>query len=809
MKKCFTLLILLLFILSMPVKGLDIAAEIDGEERSVPLLVVDETGRGIKVLTAQDFSVTINHLPVENFRLIPRDIQKSPVEIENRVPLETLFLVFDNALSSSSLMEESRLVAAEIVQAAPASAHFILMTIDGFQGLGYLGEFQNTPQEREVVFAELAHNLAGPSSYAPDSKYSEYSEALYKQSCLRFVKGIESLYYCSHAIKAKGRQMSIYLFSEGLSRGLHYFSDRQEGLVFFTHYLKKIAAYLSCSGAFITIINADGSKEERDSTNDNFDLQRTLVDMLDCRYLHGSSSEIINHLRQQQPGFYSLIIPTHSIEKTQTPNRKNLYYLSIQASLPEKLLFYTANTLLIPDSLKNSSEEGRDTVLLNLLYCHPFYSQRFDWKKLTLQNTNSQKKKRDVVFSLPSECKNSEMEWSQFWVIPTKSVVNVEHDTFTLNSPFIKLKLESIDDIFPGLAILDRQHETVFIYGAEPVDTTLPIFFFSPSSLLLAMPDSVALEVRRLEKDQTVDNEKMEKGLQAKEGDFFQSDNASAKEILAMTLRGAAGYCHRLKESALHFLCRETVDTAIKAKNDEYQHQQFFFEYQLISVNNKIKEQRQYKSNTQETPPDILLKNKVPFISQRVFFGPIALLEASCQKYYQYRFLGHQRDKNTGIKCVVIEAIPKPEYQQQVSTNSFSFGKSTVYGKIWIDPRDYSVIRIDASPHSILREEDIKNLEKRFHGKVDFLIQAEFNYNRRGLRFPGKIVFIERYSRYLSNLMYSRGKLTRQSLMSPYKNYWDRSLTTYTYDGYRFFSVSTDVSYSDTPYPEVPPQQQQ
>jgi hypothetical protein len=164
------------------------------------------------------------------------------------------------------------------------------------------------------------------------------------------------------------------------------------------------------------------------------------------------------------------------------------------------------------------------------------------------------------------------------------------------------------------------------------------------------------------------------------------------------------------------------------------------------------------------------LRRNIRFLSTKAVFGPITLLDAQRQNNYHFRLLGNQelRDRPTAI----IEAYPKNKKDSQF-----------IYGKIWIDREDFSVLKIKANPNSILGYDKLTKLAEELNSRLFLDLETEFFQYRDGIRFPTQIHFEESY----------KGGLFIRQFRGAKK--WSRTDNLTTYYDYLFFNVETDVMY--------------
>jgi hypothetical protein len=269
-------------------------------------------------------------------------------------------------------------------------------------------------------------------------------------------------------------------------------------------------------------------------------------------------------------------------------------------------------------------------------------------------------------------------------------------------------------------------------------------------------------------------------------------------EEMTRILQGSADYCQKLKQSAFHFYCREKIletrkpltksgqqsrarrkltarerpnyalrdirDTAYTQVNS------YVFGYRLIKQGNQIKEERDWISSGDNVKVnrDQVVKTKT-FFSEKAVFAPITILDSSRQDRYNFQFI--RFDERNGRPVVVIEALPK----NPVET-------ATIYGTLWIDREDFSLLKIEADPRSIKGYALLKELALKMRTRLHLSLKIDFDRQQKGIRFPTQISFLEKYKggRIISRNRGSKG--------------WERTHTEFTYSDYRFFSVQIDVT---------------
>ena len=270
---------------------------------------------------------------------------------------------------------------------------------------------------------------------------------------------------------------------------------------------------------------------------------------------------------------------------------------------------------------------------------------------------------------------------------------------------------------------------------------------------------------------------------------YSQTDNSKTndQDELEIILEKCAKYCERLSNSALHFVCEETINEELNrgppggdrvatssggnmtmrsiAGGRNIERNKYVYDYQLIKKGEKIEESRillkeNGKKKNEENAP---LKTK-RFYSKRSVYGPVGLLGKEQQSKYDYKIIKEQTIKKR--KTYVIEVIPKINIEGNPN-----------FGKVWVDKEDFSVLKIEIKQESLAGFEKIKQESKE--QKIIPIITTTHDYfvEKNGIRFPSMTNCLEVHVARI------RGKRTKISE------------TRITYDNYRFFTVDTKIKY--------------
>jgi hypothetical protein len=139
-------------------------------------------------------------------------------------------------------------------------------------------------------------------------------------------------------------------------------------------------------------------------------------------------------------------------------------------------------------------------------------------------------------------------------------------------------------------------------------------------------------------------------------------------------------------------------------------------------------------------------------------------LSSDAQQKFDYRLVKERRYR--GSKVVIIKATPKK-------------GKDVdyLYGTIWINKDDFSIVKIEWDQASLKNLKAMENIADQMDAKPLVSFSSEYKFEKNGIRFPSRFSIQEAYihKRYRRRLL--------------------KSETTVIYDKYKFFMVDTEIKY--------------
>jgi hypothetical protein len=800
----------------------------------VPVFAVDKDGNPIIDLKDTDIEVWLDNRRIETFTFYKRaftasgettDVpgeQKKESQPSPQLKKNTIFLLFDVAMSALTCTKNSKKIARDIITTSGPGVQFIAFTIEPFKGLKYITgpsdnkkellseiekKVKGKPNERildyqkfyDTKMLESSRSLqrqgsgvggrGGRRIYLRDKDLLKESVATYYLRKTRtFFEAFKSLYMVFNSIDDN---KFVYFFTEGISN--HMQDNLMGGRALYQYHLKKMSRYLGRSGAVLFIINPmgvhDGTTlitEQKKLFNPDIDTTnpysgkgddivgsptsylsqeesrsgerwlRYLAVESGGKYLEGQNEEVVKALEQMHRAYYEISFPDipglkgSTREITIKPKRKGVSIHSLR-SMERNKRYAEMNKI------------EKEILAANLITLGPLMKASLTCQHARVTHIKNSKNKVVYTVLLPGDFLDLQLDLYKLWVKDDLEVVSVKTQLLVAKKDKIKIRFDKrgkkAHGYKPYFVLVNRKTETALV---------------------------------RVIGDEWTDAEDPREPAQP-----INTESISAEE-LQFLLDNAAAYCEKLKNSAFHFFCKEkivesrnslysgvNVSTEISDRSVYTQRnvrpmgfftdeitavKTYTFSYRLLKSGTKIREEREWLSSKDNIPisRDHVVK-PTTFFSQRVIFAPLTLLARERQDRYHFRFIRFDTRKDR--RAAVIEAIPK--YQEQ---------ENTIYGIVWIDLEDFSVLKIEADPRSINGYQSLLKIEKQLNTRLFLTLEIQFDELRDGIRFPTEVLMLEKYKggRYVSTYKGPKG--------------WERNRTTFTYTDYQFFDVKVEVS---------------
>jgi len=764
----------------------------------VPVFVVDKSGQPVLDLKQSDIELKVDNKKIETFALVKRSftVSEQPGEDEKEKadfpPVsprkKNVFLLFDTAMSTTGSTDAAKVIAQGIINRAEPGTRFFIMTIEPFAGLIYAG---GEITDKELLKDIIKKKVNGkPNSRIPDPEevmnqvfvkrpkylgddfpfFKRSASRYYKRKSKGFAQSFESLYYALNSIKDS---KFVYLFSEGISNAIREVESGDSSM--YRQYLSEMADYLGRCGAVLFIINPFGSLAADYEAISGEDSLRFLSEKSGGKYLEGSDKKLMTKIENFNRAYYEIAFPAVPRSKTGIlqislhPKRKNIELHTLKTM--EKSRQYS--------QMKTMEQE---VLVLNLVSGNPLYKSGVSSLPAEIIKVSKKKKITTYQVNMPDRFLNRSLDLYRVWTNPAD--IRVEKESLRIDRKRVKVTFKNVkpnDETF--FVLIDGQQRSALVLGMKQEKQETYAF-------------SLPKQTEEWASKELIEKEK-------------QSGELSKTFELDGILKGAAAYCEKLKKAAFHYLCKEKiVETqnplstgedvqrdVTALPNDFYAYiqqsgrvqreiidqtktQKNEYNYRLKKIGDRVTEEREAISeleSEEEPPPPVIIdindiRKSLRFLSSKAVFGPITLLDAERQNNYDFRLLGHQELK--GRPTAVIEAYPKSEKDAQF-----------IYGKIWIDREDFSVLKIKANPNSILGYDKLTKLAEELNTRLFLDLETEFFQYRDGIRFPTQIHFEESY----------KGGLFIRQFRGPRK--WTRTDNLTAYFDYLFFNVETDVMY--------------
>lgn len=266
---------------------------------------------------------------------------------------------------------------------------------------------------------------------------------------------------------------------------------------------------------------------------------------------------------------------------------------------------------------------------------------------------------------------------------------------------------------------------------------------------------------------------------------FFEK-KPSVKRELADILKKAGDYCKKLDGIAIYYFCNELKKDKVvllrKLAKAMEKPEEFFENFSPLKIRrSRIIDIYKYdiqfikKKNGVITEDRKLLMERldnsnpgIPILSYSIkepLYGPHTLIAFGWQNLFDYHKIGDE--KIFGEDTVVIEATPRWHSV---------FNKMS--GKIWIDEKDGSVLKIEWNYARVQNRNQLRKMGLILDREPDLKFISEFGIKKNGLRFPSRCYIVESYVNK-SNQRFIRLKVDIE------------------YMNYQFFIVSSEVEVHD------------
>lgn len=743
----------------------------------VPLFAIDQEGDSVNDLVTNDLQLLVNNQAVPDFTLYKRSFNAAEKVTQKKAtsPVEKrkmIFFLFDMAFSSLENMEKSKKVAVNIIRDASDSSLFSVFTIDPFAGLIYqAGPSSQKGEILKVIESKVTLNTNAKKiktiydlarmaqvSGTKGSKYTgsemgflleEISHSL-KNTNRRYFRSFETLYYALNSIKDN---KFVYLYSEGISLFARKVIRHDEGE--YQSFIRQTADYLGRSGAVLFIVNPAGALESFTSIESGEDSLRYLALESGGKYMEGDRETISFRIQNMHRAYYEIAFADR--KSYQGKVRK----ITI-ASKRKGVKVHTLHSLEKRKSYSDMNEIEKEILAVNLINRNPFFTRGITLMEVIVKKKIKRKNREIYRIMLPKNWLQKEVDVYQIWFSESDGDISVKKTSIVPQKTETEIDFKIRDKSQCYFVLFNRQEKSALVRGIEVQRKELPDFKKIP-------------EIKAM------------------------SNKFEYSRELSTLLAGAAEYCQKLKQAGFHYFCQEKVVESLSIfKPSEVSDISFYenrasqsdmlsrantklglkrrkvtryrFDYQIIKDKNGIKEQRKLisKRNKKNDSQGVEFRIK-NFLAEKAVFSPVTLLARERQPLYEFRFVKY--DKLNRVRCAVIEVLPRRK-------NDARF----VYGQVWIDTSDHSVLKIKANPRSVAGYNKLEFIAKNLMAKLFLSLEIHFNIVHQGIRFPDSVILSE---------LYKGGPLITRHMGS---KGWERLKTEYTYQNYEFFVVNLKIS---------------
>ncbi len=757
----------------------------------LPLFALDKDGNSILDLKNSDVELRVNNRKMTEFTLYKRafsvaDASAAAKKAESP-PLpqaekeKLVFLLFDIAFTTNQNFTLSKQVAKNLVMKSEDNTMFSIVVINPLTGPEYVGgplsdkrqivkmideKITWDPQTKSIgtvmsmaygtqVVGDLGHaRLEGDEIRV----LQEQRSSSFRKANERFFQSFATLYHALNSIRGN---KYIYLFSEGIT--LYARQVVMHAMEEYWFFIKQTANYLGRCGAVLFIINPAGELRSSTSIGSGEDSLRFLARESGGKYMEGEEKLIDTQIENMSRAYYEIAFPDQDTFK------EGIRQVTIR-SLRKGVNIHTLLNLERNKQYSEMNDMEREVLVLNLLNPSPLYYSPLKTSHLKMEKISE--KEDDVLYrlKLPDNFKGIRLDMFKVKEIRTDENTNetsIDKEQITPTTRPLEITVKKKDD--PSQRIV-----------------------------LVNQPDNMALVQGIFDAQSEKESILTDKAASFKE----QIDRMKPAEITELNriTTNAMSYCTRLADAAFHYICKETVsevlddieirksertaelDSTTGTYRPDFRAQddiravkrkltnKYVNDYQLISNKGQATEQRKLiKGTVKKIAGKEALLRLDAFISKKTSLTPLSLLGPGLQDRFYFRFVKYDTIK--GVKTAIIESFPKDPEKTQ-----------SIYGRLWVDLEDFSIVRISVNPVSIGGYSEILKRAQFYNSKLNLTCDIDFFKKHNGIRFPTEVLIRETYS---------GGAALRKIVGQPV---WERSKTTYTFSDFQFFEVEAAAS---------------
>ncbi|MCP5047166.1 MAG: hypothetical protein GY940_08340 [bacterium] len=422
----FVLVSLIGFPLPAQEQHQEIVEEVGVNWWQIPVLAVDKDGNPVTDLQKGDIEVWMNQQRITNFTLVKRSVdvtetlEGTPGEPKTTAAEGTpegpepgqqvVFLLFDLNLSDSIAIGKGKIIARDIVSTSPPDTRFVLMTIETFAGLKFIGErtledendrrelmdlietkVKRKQNKRYVSAYDIAVNVRRRLSRTDRLMYEQQAAVYYRRKNDSFFKAFKTLYLYLNSIEDN---KFVYFFSEGLSTSMR--ETLTGGASIYDKLVREMGDYLGRCGAVLFLINARGVDREFNSVLSGEPFLHSLTKESGGKYVEGTNSSIVTRVVNMRRAYYEVAFPDiPGIDEDNTTRditvkskRKGVNITSIR-SIERKKNYHKMNKL------------EKEMLVVNLISRDPFLQKRITVYKAVVDKVQEEKRKKIYHLLLP------------------------------------------------------------------------------------------------------------------------------------------------------------------------------------------------------------------------------------------------------------------------------------------------------------------------------------------------------------------------------------------------------------------------
>lgn len=492
----------------------EIIEEVEVKWWLVPVFALGKDGKAILDLKAEDLEVWLNDKRVTTFEFYKRSYgvtreegsQPSPADAgvthpsqEKPEPQETIqekliVLLFDLTMCSRNFLRGSKLIAEKIITEADKDTRIIILSIETFAGLRFIGE-GGSDKEKLIKMVQSGNKVnrrrgfgslrlrtfsgsGGKYSNEERAFFEEVSSTYFRRVTRGFFNSIDTLYLYLNSLRVN---KYVYFFTEGISDGI--MGSGKGSRSYYLRYLKKAARQLGRSGAMLFIINSCGTRVDTPFSRSGENSLRYLAAESGGTYLAGYNEIIEHKLENLHRAYYEISFPD-------VPGLKGSLRQVDIVSKRKGIRIHTIHSLEKSKDYLQMSDLEKELLAINLVTQQSLLKNLVPAYNVQLDDIRAETGRVVYVITLPPSFLNRVIDLYKIRIANKKDengvlvmseVEGIEKETLIPGKNQIEISFKTVKstqsagkkgtrEVFTYFVLIDGKHNTARLHGVINIE---------------------------------------------------------------------------------------------------------------------------------------------------------------------------------------------------------------------------------------------------------------------------------------------------------------------------------------------------